>query len=319
MAHAHPIIDADRYFSIDPHSRTISYESDAKLALVQFDHNSERFTFGIPRHIEDHDMSVCNKVRIHYMNVGSAGRYSDVYEVADLHICEDDDSLVLCSWLISQKSTQYVGTLNFVVQYMCMTGDEIDYAWHTAAFTGIKILEGMNNAESIVEQYADALTSWFLRLEEAAITIDPTNAVNAVHAEKDAIMSEVYEAIEICDPAGAVAAVKSASDAIIANFDISVDRVYGELTLTVDSWKNSNVQTVSIPGLIDEHGIFFTPLTVTDKNNADLIGLHVTASVGKVTFYSDSIPNKDVNFSYLIFGIAPAEASTLPDGDEVSY
>lgn len=323
--HIHTVLDTDRYFTIDPYSRIITYESDAKLSLVQYDHNSERFTFEIPRHVEGHDMSLCNKVKIHYMNVGSSGRYSDVYEVTDLGVSEDDDAFASFSWLISQKSTQYIGTLNFVIQFLCMDGEEITYAWHTTTFTGIKILDGMSNTESVVEQYADALEAWFLRLEEAAIIIDPTEAVNAVDAakqrilddvkaHKDNLMSDINAALEKIDPDKAVAAVEQAADEIIANFDASIERTQGVVTLNVSDW-SSNTQTKSISGLISNRGVFFTPITRADRDEAATTGIFVSATPGAVTFHVEKLPTADINLSYLVFGISTIDGEG--SGDDI--
>lgn len=57
MAHKHPIYDTDPHFKIDGDTRVIINASDVKVALMQGDHNSERFTFEIPRYVDGHDMS----------------------------------------------------------------------------------------------------------------------------------------------------------------------------------------------------------------------------------------------------------------------
>ena len=51
MAHSHAIIDDDLYFTIDPSTREIKNESQ-KVKLMQYDHNSEQFTFELPRFVE---------------------------------------------------------------------------------------------------------------------------------------------------------------------------------------------------------------------------------------------------------------------------
>ena len=85
MSHYHPIYDSDKHFLIDTITRDIINES-SKITIMQYDHNSERFTFEIPRLVEGHDMSLCNSVRIHFINIGSAKADSNygIYEVDDL-------------------------------------------------------------------------------------------------------------------------------------------------------------------------------------------------------------------------------------------
>ena len=68
MGHKHSVYDSDAHFSINPITKVIKNESSKKTTLVQGDHNSERFSFDIPRHIEGHDMMQCNLVEVHYDN-----------------------------------------------------------------------------------------------------------------------------------------------------------------------------------------------------------------------------------------------------------
>jgi hypothetical protein len=169
MPHRHKIHDTDPFFSIDPFSRTFKNESNKKITLIQHDHNSERFTFVIPRFIEEHDMIECNEVQVHYINIESGNnkpnQNEDVYEVTDLHIDPDDESKVVCSWLISQNATKYVGSLNFVVRFSCVTNGVTEYAWNTAVYSGISVSSGIFNTNVIVEEYSDILAQWAARIE----------------------------------------------------------------------------------------------------------------------------------------------------------
>lgn len=161
MAHIHEIKDAEAHFIINATSREIS-NTDELPALVQKDHNSERFTFVAPRYVDGHDLSICNKVRVHYINISSdkTEKYADVYEVDDLSIDETDETKVVCTWLISKYATQLTGSLNFIIEYACESDGLIDYAWHTAIFKGITVKEGINNTEQIMTEYTDILEKW---------------------------------------------------------------------------------------------------------------------------------------------------------------
>jgi len=160
MAHNHSIYDTDRNFQIDPVTRVISNPSN-KITLIQYDHNSELFGFEIPRYIEGHDMSLCNRVEVHYINIGAKSQNTGIYEVTDLQVLPEDEDVVTCTWLISQNATQLVGSLHFVVRYACVEDDgTISYNWNTAIYSGVKIYSGIHNTEHIVEQYADILEGW---------------------------------------------------------------------------------------------------------------------------------------------------------------
>lgn len=167
MAHKHSVYDTDAHFKIDGVTRAVKNDSATKTVLVQHDHNSERFTFELPRYVDGHDMSLCNVVQIHYINIESnrARSYSGVYEVDDLQVSPDGDDVVICSWLISRNATQFVGNLSFVIRFACIS-DENDYVWNTAKHTNIFVTEGIYNGDAVVEEYADILDQWSAKLEE---------------------------------------------------------------------------------------------------------------------------------------------------------
>ena len=162
MAHIHEVIDSDKCFTIDPITRLIVNDAgNKKTQLIQNDHNSERFAFQLPRYIEGHDMSLSNKVEVHYINLDQTSneRSVGVYEVTDLALSEDNES-VLLSWLISNNATKYVGVLSFAICFKCMSDDVIDYSWNTAINSSIQIAKGMYNSEIITKDYIDVLEVW---------------------------------------------------------------------------------------------------------------------------------------------------------------
>ena len=162
MAHIHEVIDSDKCFTIDPITRLIVNDAgNKKTQLIQNDHNSERFAFQLPRYIEGHDMSLSNKVEVHYINLDQTSneRSVGVYEVTDLALSEDNES-VLLSWLISNNATKYVGVLSFAICFKCMSDNVIDYSWNTAINSSIQIAKGMYNSEIITKDYIDVLEVW---------------------------------------------------------------------------------------------------------------------------------------------------------------
>jgi hypothetical protein len=162
MAHIHSVYDTDTHFVISPITRTMKNASSTKTMVVQHDHDSERFTFELPRYIEGHDMTTCNVVQVHYINIDSITKEQNpgLYEVDDLQISPAGDDVVICSWLISGNATKFVGSLNFLVRFACSTDGSVQYAWNTAVFKGISVSEGINNADVIVEENEDILEQW---------------------------------------------------------------------------------------------------------------------------------------------------------------
>lgn len=160
MAHDHSLYDTDMHFLINTIEKTIKNQSK-KTIVVRGDHNSERFTFEIPRYVEGHDMSLCNLVQIHYLNVD----FADVYRVKDLQVYPDDDSLVVFSWKLKRNATQKDGGLHFAIHFKCVAEDgTVEYEFRTIPFKEITVAETIDNAEAIVEEYPDILAEWEARL-----------------------------------------------------------------------------------------------------------------------------------------------------------
>ena len=162
MAHIHCVYDNDTYFKIDAATKTIKNEGST-LVLVQGNHNSERFTFEMPRYIDGHDMSLCNRTEIHYLNIdGRTGEKNPgIYEVEDLQISPNSEDIVICSWLISGNATQYVGNLNFMLSFKCVSDTgSVDYVWNTAINSSVLVVEAIINTDTIAFEYADIIAKW---------------------------------------------------------------------------------------------------------------------------------------------------------------
>ena len=174
MAHAHIVSDSDNHFIIDPISRQISNNSK-KTILIKTDHNSEQFTFELPRYVEGHDMSLSNKVEVHFLNINSKTRQTNpgIYNVVDFDVDAEDNTKVLGTWLVSREATKYPGSLNFVIRFSCLDDDNVEYySWNTAIYTGITISDTIENTETIVEDYVDIFRQWLDTLEMAGSTGD---------------------------------------------------------------------------------------------------------------------------------------------------
>lgn len=161
ITHMHPIVDADVQFVVDPVARTVTNLSK-KTVLMQFDHNSERFSFDLDRYVEGHDMTLCNRIEIHYINIKSSSKEKNlgVYEVEDLQVNPEDENKVTFSWLVSQNATQYAGTLNFLILFACVEEGVSLYRWSTGINTSITISTGLDCTDVIEETYPDILAQW---------------------------------------------------------------------------------------------------------------------------------------------------------------
>ena len=162
MVHGHPVVDADKHFIIDPITRAVTNAESKKNMLMQNDHNSEQFTFEIDKIVEGHDMTLCNKIEVHYINTDSATKEKSpgVYEVRDFQISESDETKAVFTWLVSQNATLYAGTLQFLVLFACEEDGVTTYRWNTGVNNSISIAKGMNNGEAIETMFPDILAIW---------------------------------------------------------------------------------------------------------------------------------------------------------------
>lgn len=185
--HEHKVLDADNHFIIDALTRSI-ISSTNKLSLTQYDHNSERYTFELPRIIEGHDMSMCNYIQIHYENISKNKKVinKDFYTVTDLQISPDSDDRVIFSWLISESATQLAGRLKFSIRLECLSDSgATEYSWGTTDFDKISILECVNNTDSVVIEHSDFVE----RMEAIANAMASYPAVTAEDAGKALVVS----------------------------------------------------------------------------------------------------------------------------------
>lgn len=272
MAHKHSVYDTDTHFQIDGVTRSVRNVSSTKTMLVQHDHNSERFTFEIPRRVDGHDMSACNVVQVHYNNIDSGmvgQQYSGIYEVNDLQISPDSNDVVICSWLVSANATQYVGQLPFILRFACVSTDgTIEYAWNTAIHSGVSVVSGICNSEVVAEEYADILEQWKQELIAAgayALAIDKTlmvegeaadaraagDAIRAVDGKVDPLVSEIdgmrtgYDGTTYTTAGEAVRTqirnVKADNDTIQSTLNTTAYRVVTESDLNwMEGWEAPN-------------------------------------------------------------------------------
>lgn len=213
MSHKHDVYDTDPHFKIDGNTRAITNISEVKTVLVKGDHNSERFSFELPKMIDGHDMLLCDSIQIHYLNIDSSTREScaGIYEVDDIQASSSNDDTVVFSWLISGNAIQYVGPLSFSIRFICTTDGEVDYSWNTVIFSGINVSDSISNGDVVINNYVDILEKWKADIfgskdgavkdvvaarDEALTGIEQAKvaSVNAVTAEGDKQIGRVQEA-----------------------------------------------------------------------------------------------------------------------------
>lgn len=165
MTHKHPIYDDEKRFIINTVTKTVSFPEKDRPVLIQHDHNSEHITFECDRFVEGHDFMLCDKVEVHYNNVGPRNRsVKGVYPVEDLRIADSDKNKVVFTWIPSLNATTYAGPLLFVITFSCTNNGDITYRWNTNICKDLVVGEGIDNGEAVEQNYADVLENWRLDL-----------------------------------------------------------------------------------------------------------------------------------------------------------
>ena len=232
--HKDEIIDTDAHFKIDGKTRAITNAKEVKNMVVKGDHNSERFTFELPRYIDGHDMTECNIVQIHYLNI-STGRepFEGVYEVDDMAFSgETGNEIVTFSWLISQNATQDVGSLNFAVHFACTDVDNnLEYVWNTTVFSGVAVKDTISNISTIIEQYADIIEQWKQQLFGAGDSV-----INAISAKGDEYVDLITQVGETTKT-DVIEAVQAEGDTQISRINTQAEIQIGEINNAGSSQK----------------------------------------------------------------------------------
>lgn len=325
--HTHTVTDPDDYFIIDPDTRVISNAASTRNTIMQYDHNSERYTFELPRYIEGHDMLLCNRVRIHFNNVDGKtnAENADVDEMHDLQINPENEDTVISSWLISRYATQLAGTLNFLVQYLCIDDNgDVVYEWHTDIYTEVDVKPGRNNGEQTVIQYSSILEEWYQRLfgagdsvmaditalgaeqkamlqseaatQKAAIELKGTEVINEAAAQKEAIELKGAEVLATI-PADYTETYRMAEDALRKKANAIILDTEGEVIHVADS-ADTYLLGLNLYGKT-------TQVTTTGKQLANNTGTSYTT--GGITFTSNP------DGSITIVGTSTSEAYYLFD------
>ena len=309
--HSTIIVDTDSHFVIDAISRSITNSQHKKTSLIQYDHNSERFSFDIDRYIEGHDILNSDKIRVHYINTSSTrSKYIGVYEVDDLSIHPDDDNKACFTWLISENATHYNGTLSFLVSFECIEGDDIVYRWNSAINNSIIIAPGINNSNAVVEVYADELLKWenyivdhFDELElELYNTVLP-DMVDQRYIERDFATSEEVAAVMLVDPE--ISATVTVAE-IVQGTGNSTTSVMSQDSVTKELdeiWAEINYVTPTIEVLTR------TPSNSSYELPATFLLTKITHRETNVLNIAGTLTLKRGN-TVLLTGISPVEMST---------
>ena len=157
MAKHGGIKDSGEYFVINPVSRKVTVPHAHKSIATVGDHKSEQITFECPQMVDGHDVTLCDRRYITWINVnGDIGQD----ELKLTQVENGAEGMIYLAWTIRNPLTVAKGIIQFSVHFEdCSngTGDicqecgavlsedgNIAYRWSTTTCKDCDILDGIN-------------------------------------------------------------------------------------------------------------------------------------------------------------------------------
>ena len=296
MAHNHHIYDTDVHFIVHPFTRTIRKVRAGTHTVIQNDHNSERFTFEIPRYIDGHDMLNVTRAEIHYLNIDACteAHQTGCYIADDLQVLPHDKKMIQCTWLLSRNATKYVGSLHFLLRFVCASEEDTDYVWSTAIYSEVTIAPGFSFAEESVTAHPDILSQWEEKLN--ALSSDFYQFQEEVTEMAEDFLQNVRKIDETLTISGAAADAKVTGERFAELESRMEDLIYQPIA--IKSFTN-DVGTAENGAVVDTVTLQWscnkTPTTVTINNEAIIplattyakTNLHITENTDFVLTVTD--------------------------------
>ena len=290
----HDIVDSDPHFVIDPLTRKIIKHTE-KSILILGDHNSERFTFELPRYIQGHDMTLCNEITLNYLD----GTKPGVYEIDDL--TASDDETVTMTWLISSNVTQEIGKIHFGITFECIREGKVTYKWQTDINSDLSVTDGLNNTNTVIAKNEDILEQWRQKLfgvsgvyEEQLRDLKSTSATEKLAIQttgKNQVANVTNEGTE------QIQAVENKGTATLA----TIPEDYTALNTSVNDLKD--LMHMKAPAIVEE-ATSGTEITVNDSaDGMRLQELNVYGKSWQVTTTGAQLLNIKRNFYLVIHGV----------------
>lgn len=331
--HSHPVPDTDTYFVIDPITRKIENTNRKKSVVMQYDHNSERFTFELPRYIDGHDMLECTSITVNVDNIEAVESNnvevieprinSDAPDMTDLQINPEKPDTVISSWLISRNLTQLAGILSFSIEYKCVdSSGNVVYEWSTDKYEEIEVKSRKKNGEAAVIEHTDLLEQWRSQIFGAGDSVmaniaaegeaQVTAVKNESETQQEAVELKGTQTLETI-PEEYTQTSNTAKEAIRTKGDAIVCNAEGESIVLTDASDN-HVRGLKVFGKSSQ-------FTTTGKNLISqpyvenlLVNNNVTFTVNADYSITTNVTSAGatVNTAFRLFGVGVADTQQLP-------
>ena len=307
----------EQVLTIDANTREIAIPVTVVNLGVASDDDVKRLYFRMPRQYGEFDLSEFD-IRINYMN---AGKFGGIYVVDDSTVEAATDT-ILFSWLVDRHVVEYAGDVQFSVCMKILDNDGVAIKEFNTAAVELKVLEGLEPEQSLVENNPDAFDCVLARLY--AVEAATGNGKNGYYSVIDVTRKEDGAAFRIVNQDGETMANVYDGYTPVRGTDYWTIEDEAEIkqdvadctqqqintwaprsttvTLTVNGW-NNNEQTVAVSGVTTDNIVMVAPEpTYTNYNEYSKHSIRcVSQANDSLTFKCVEVPSFDVIVNVVIY------------------
>lgn len=206
--------------------RFITVPDELQKIAVRFDHRIETVTFDCPRYWDGADMSKMN-IYIHYEREDGL---KGMYAAKNVEVDKEDPALMHFDWTLTRNVTGISGDIKFLVSIDKVDRDgNIAQYWSSELNEQMHVSNGMDNAESITDKYADIISQLIQKMDGVELIATPENMEKIVVEYLDKYLATNDEDIK-----------KQIEDDVKAYLDAYSPSIPGQVDTYVDNYIQSN-------------------------------------------------------------------------------
>ena len=138
--------DSGAFFVVDPVTRTVTALDGQRAIGVAGDHLSEQVTFEAPQFIDGHDVTMCGRKYVTWVNVLSEVGHDE------LVLDRTEGGKAYFVWTVRNGLTQAQGFVQFALHFEDVDADQATvYRWSTSACKDCEVLGSVNAVLSTYE------------------------------------------------------------------------------------------------------------------------------------------------------------------------
>ena len=296
---------------LDLDSRKMSIPEAAVMIGVESDDDVKRLYFVVPRHYREIDLSEFD-IRINFKNAAGT---EDQYPVpADNIEVDEDADQIKFSWLIDRSAFEKAGDVKFSICMVKYGQEGVIEKEFNSTTAILKVLEGLETVEAIVENNPSAFDNVLFRLKavENAVGLGVTGYYNIIDVKID----DEVPTMTIASHDGTIEySIKNGVDGHtpVKGVDYYTEEdkaeIQGAVTDYVDTWApatttvtllangwTDNRQTVAIDAVNEDSLVIAGPeLSEPNYDIYNEVGIQcVGQNLGQLIFECDNVPNVDL-------------------------